>query len=151
MTATTEMTRPAALDEVQAALRQLLHAERRLRGRDQQRDTGALSPGHLRALFAIGDEETTAGEIARTAQVSPAAVTAMLDELEADGIISRRRGETDRRCVLVSLTDKGHAVLDETGARWRRRWEDATRDLPAADLQAAAGVMRAIARMLDEA
>jgi len=151
MTATTEVPRAAALDEVQAALRQLLYAERRLRGRDHQRDTGALSPGHLRALFAIGDEETTAGEIARAAQVSPAAVTAMLDELEADGIISRRRGETDRRCVLVALTARGRDVLGEASARWRERWEAATADLPAADLQAAAGVMRAIARMLDEA
>jgi DNA-binding MarR family transcriptional regulator len=143
-------TRSAALDEVQQGLRQLLSAERRLRGRDQHRTTGDLSPSHLRALFAIGHEETTAGDIARAAQVSPAAVTAMLDELEADGIVERRRGETDRRCVLVSLTDAGHVVLDDAERRWRARWEDALHDVPASDLQAAAGVMRAIAQLLDE-
>ena len=142
--------RSAALDEVQQGLRQLLGAERRLRCRDQHRDTGELSPSHMRALFAIGHEETTAGEIARAAQVSPAAVTAMLDELEADGIVSRRRGEADRRCVLVSLTDAGHVVLDDARRRWRARWEDALQDVPADDLQAAAGVMRAIAQLLDE-
>jgi len=142
--------RSAALDEVQQGLRQLLGAERRLRCRDQHRDTGELSPSHMRALFAIGHEETTAGEIARAAQVSPAAVTAMLDELEADGIVSRRRGEADRRCVLVSLTDAGHVVLDDAKRRWRARWEDALHDVPADDLQAAAGVMRAVAELLDE-
>jgi DNA-binding MarR family transcriptional regulator len=142
--------RSAALDEVQQGLRQLLSAERRLRGRDQHRATGDLSPSHMRALFAIGHEETTAGEIARAAQVSPAAVTAMLDELEADGIVSRRRGEADRRCVLVSLTDTGHDVLDRAKRRWRARWEEALHDVPAEDLQAAAGVMRAIAHLLDE-
>jgi DNA-binding MarR family transcriptional regulator len=142
--------RSAALDEVQQGLRQLLGAERRLRGRDQHRDTGELSPSHMRALFAIGHEETTAGEVARAAQVSPAAVTAMLDELEADGIVSRRRGEADRRCVLVSLTDAGHVVLDDVRRRWRARWEDALQDVPADDLQAAAGVMRALAQLLDE-
>jgi DNA-binding MarR family transcriptional regulator len=142
--------RTAALDEVQQGLRQLLSAERRLRGRDQRRETGDLSPSHMRALFAIGHEETTAGEIARAAQISPAAVTAMLDELEADGIVSRRRGEADRRCVLVSLSDAGHVVLDEARQRWRARWDEALRDVPAADLQAAAGVMRAVAQLLDE-
>jgi DNA-binding MarR family transcriptional regulator len=142
--------RSAALDEVQAGLRQLLRAERRLRGRDQHRQTGDLSPSHVRALFAIGQEEATAGEIARSAQVSPAAVTAMLDELEADGIVRRRRGEADRRCVLVSLTEAGHGVLDEAKQRWRTRWEEALHDVPAADLQAAAGVMRSLAELLDE-
>jgi DNA-binding MarR family transcriptional regulator len=142
--------RADALDEVQQGLRQLLRAERRLRGRDQHRDSGDLSPSHLRALFAIGHEETTAGEIARAAQISPGAVTAILDELEADGIVSRRRGEADRRCVLVSLTDAGHELLDAARRRWRARWDEALRDVPAADLEAAAGVMRAIAQMLDE-
>jgi DNA-binding MarR family transcriptional regulator len=146
----TPATRDAALDEVQSGLRQLLSAERRLRGRDQHRETGALSPIHLRALFAIGAEETTAGEIARTAQISPAAVTGMLDDLEADGIVLRRRSETDRRCVLVGLTDQGHEVLADAKRRWRARWEDALREMPEADLQAAARVMRALGDLFDE-
>jgi DNA-binding MarR family transcriptional regulator len=104
----------------------------------------------MRAVFAIGHDETTAGEVARNAQVSPAAVTAMLDELEADGLISRERSETDRRCVLVSLTDAGHVVLDDAKQRWRARWDEALHDVPADDLAAAAGVMRAIAELLDE-
>jgi DNA-binding MarR family transcriptional regulator len=104
----------------------------------------------MRARFAIGREETTAGEIARAAQVSPAAVTAMLDELEADGIVSRRRGEADRRCVHVALTGAGQVLLDEATRRWRARWDEALRDVPAADLRAAAGVMRAVAQLLDE-
>lgn len=150
MSAAAAPARSAALDEVQQGLRQLLGAERRLRGRDQHREPGVLSPNHMRAVFAIGREETTAGEIARHAQVSPAAVTAMLDELEADGLVSRRRSESDRRCVLVALTDAGHVVLDDAKRAWRARWDEALRDVPAADLVAAAGVMRAIAELLDE-
>jgi DNA-binding MarR family transcriptional regulator len=150
MSPTAAPARSAALDEVQHGLRQLLRAERRLRGRDQHRETGDLSPSHMRAVFAIGHDETTAGEIAKAAQISPAAVTAMLDELEADGLVSRRRSETDRRCVLVALTDAGHVVLDAAKQRWRARWDEALRDVPAADLQTAAGVMRSIAELLDE-
>jgi DNA-binding MarR family transcriptional regulator len=150
VSATTTGGRTEALDGVQAGLRQLLGAERRLRGRDQHRTTDGLSPIHVRTLFAIGDDETTAGEIARTAQISPAAATGMLDDLEAEGIVVRRRSETDRRCVLVALTDRGREVLDDTRRRWRARWEGALRDVPDADLLAAARVMRAIGDLLDE-
>jgi DNA-binding MarR family transcriptional regulator len=150
VSATATGARAEALDGVQAGLRQLLGAERRLRGRDQHRTTDGLSPVHVRALFAIGDDETTAGEIARAAQISPAAVTGMLDDLEADGIVVRRRSESDRRCVLVALTDRGREVLDDTRGRWRARWESALGDVPDADLQAAARVMRAIGGLFDE-
>jgi DNA-binding MarR family transcriptional regulator len=149
-TTTTAGGRAAALDGVQSGLRQLLGAERRLRGRDQHRTTDGLSPIHVRALFAIGEDETTAGEIARTAQISPAAVTGMLDDLEAEGIVVRRRSDTDRRCVLVGLTDRGREVLHDTRRRWRARWETALHDVPEADLQAAARVMRAIGDLFDE-
>jgi DNA-binding MarR family transcriptional regulator len=142
--------RTEALDELQTGLRTLLSAERRLRGRDQHRTTGELSPIHLRALFAIGDAETTAGEIAKAAQVSPAAVTAMLDDLVERGIVVRRRSDTDRRCVLVALTDTGHDVLDDARRRWRARWDGALRDVPERDLQAAARVMHAIGELFDE-
>ena len=95
-------------------------------------------------------DETTAGEIARAAQISPAAVTGMLDDLEAAGIVARHRSETDRRCVLVTLTDHGREVLDDARRRWRARWDEALRDVPDADLQAAARVMHAIGDLLDE-
>lgn len=150
MTSPVDTRRGAALDEVQQGLRHLLGAERRLRGRDQHRTAGGLPHAQMRALIAIGDQETTAGEIAKSADLSPGAVTAMLDDLEAAGIVARRRSETDRRCVLVALTDDGHAVVDAARARWRGRWEQALDDVPEADLQAAARVMRAVAQLLDE-
>ncbi len=150
MSPATAPARAEVLDELQGGLRTLLSAERRLRGRDQHRTTGELSPIHLRALFAIGDDETTAGEIARAAQISPAAVTGMLDELQARDIVVRRRSDTDRRCVLVALTATGHEVLEDARRRWRGRWEAALRDVPEADLHAAARVMRALGELFDE-
>ena len=150
MSAATTDARSAALDDVQQGLRRLLSAERRLRGRDQHREAAALSPLHMRALFASGEDETTAGEIAKAAQISPAAATGMLDDLEAHGIVVRRRSETDRRCVLVALTDRGRDVLHDARRRWRGRWDGALRDVPEADLHAAARVMHAIGDLLDE-
>jgi MarR family transcriptional regulator, organic hydroperoxide resistance regulator len=147
--ASVEVERDAALDAVQEGLRSLFAAERRLRSRDQHRNDRGLSHAHMRALFAINQTDTTPGEIAKCAQLSPAGVTAMLDDLEADGIVVRRRDTEDRRRVLVALTDEGHAVLEQTRRRWRAHREQALVDVPEDDLVAAARVMSTLAAMLD--
>jgi DNA-binding MarR family transcriptional regulator len=53
-----------------------------------------------------------AGELARRAGLSPAAVTAALDRLERAGYVVRVRDEDDRRRVLVEVTDK---MLERAG------------------------------------
>ncbi len=129
-----------------------LGAERRLRGRDQhQQGHGHLTISQVRALFALDAREAaTAGEIAEAARLSPASVTGMLDELERDGIVTRVRSDTDRRRVLVTLTDEGRTVLSKRRRRWLKRWEAAMGDVPERDLEAAAEVMRRIGGLLDE-
>jgi len=98
-------------DEVRAAMSELLAAERRLRGRDPHRP-GDLSATQVRALFQLErGEACTAGELAKRADLSPASMTAMLDQLVQSGIVERRRSEQDRRQVIVSLTDAGHETL----------------------------------------
>jgi DNA-binding MarR family transcriptional regulator len=137
--------------EVREAFGALLGAERRLRGRDQHRKVEGLTIAQVRALFALdAHEAATAGEIAEAARLSPAAVSGMLDELERDGIVTRVRSDSDRRRVLVTLTDEGRAVLKKRRRLWLKRWEKALDDVPDRDLDAAAEVMRRIAALLDE-
>jgi DNA-binding MarR family transcriptional regulator len=144
--------RDAALSAVREEFGCLLGAERRLRGRDQHRKVdGDLTIAQVRALFALDAREAaTAGEIAEAARLSPASVTGMLDELERDGIVTRVRSDTDRRRVLVTLTDEGRTVLGKRRRRWLKRWEAAMEDVPERDLEAAAEVMRRIGGLLDE-
>jgi len=144
--------RGEALGAVREEFSCLLGAERRLRGRDQQtKADGDLTVAQVRALFALDVREAaTAGEIAEAARLSPASVTGMLDELERDGMVTRVRSESDRRRVLVTLTDKGRTVLGRRRSRWLKRWEAAMEDVPERDLKAAADVMRRIGTLLDE-
>jgi DNA-binding MarR family transcriptional regulator len=144
--------RDAALGALREEFGCLLGAERRLRGRDQHRKgDGDLTIAQVRALFALDARKAaTAGEIAEAARLSPASVTAMLDELERDGIVRRERSEGDRRRVLVTLTDEGRTVLGRRRRGWLKRWEAAMEDVPERDLEAAAEVMRRIGGLLDE-
>ena len=73
----------------------------------------------------------TAGQLATAAHLSSGAVTAVLDRLEAAGLVRRVRDPGDRRRVLVEVTPKLAAVsariygpLVEEGASWIAKYSD---------------------------
>ena len=83
--------RQTTLEQVRLAMGELFGAERRLRGREQQQGRD-LTHSQLRALIVLGKaDEVTAGDLAKSADLNPASVTAMLDHLESSGIVERRR------------------------------------------------------------
>ncbi len=137
------------LEQVRLAMGELFGAERRLRGREQQQPRG-LTHSQLRALMVLAESvEVTAGELAKSADLNPASVTAMLDQLEANGIVERRRDAQDRRVCLVSLTGAGRAIVEEKRARWQALWEAHLGDLSEEDLVAALRVMRTMTKLLE--
>ena len=54
--------------------------------------------------------QLTAGEIARQTGLTSGAATALLDRLERAGYLRRLRDPTDRRRILVELTDRARAA-----------------------------------------
>ena len=65
-------------------------------------------------------------------------------------MVTRTRGAADRRRVLVKLTDEGCAILAKRRRRWNKRWEEAMAEVPDAELEVAAEVMRRIGALLGE-
>jgi DNA-binding MarR family transcriptional regulator len=141
-------TRATGLEELRSAFIELMGAERRLRGRSPHK-AGELSPTQIRALFQLEAEDTTAGCMARKADISAASMTAMLDQLEADGMVTRRRSEEDRRQVIVSLTDAGREKLAVKRAFWEERWLLMLAEHSEEELAAAVRVMRSMSGLLD--
>jgi MarR family transcriptional regulator, organic hydroperoxide resistance regulator len=138
-------------EDVRQAFIELLGAERRGRARDQKCGPGELTQTQIRAMFKLDMAgEATAGDLAKAAELSPASVSAMLDHLERDGIVERSRSDSDRRVVVVSLTESGRALLAEKRERWRARGREALAGVSEKDLHAAADVMRRMAAMLDD-
>ncbi len=66
-----------------------------------------LGPADLRCLDWLVDGPRTAGALATATGLRPAATTALIDRLEARGLVERVRDEADRRRVLVRMTDDG--------------------------------------------
>lgn len=56
-------------------------------------------------------QEQTAGYVASRMGITQATTTALLQKLESLGMIQKRRGDRDRRQVLLSLTEAGSNVL----------------------------------------
>lgn len=137
------------IDDVRAALSELLGAERRLRGRDQHHRQGGLTYAQLRALMVLRDGDATAGAMAEAANCNPASTTAMLDHLEAAGVTRRRRDTRDRRVCLVGLTEDGRRLVEQKQAASQAIWQARFGAAREPDLKAAAQAMRTIAEMLD--
>ena len=55
-------------------------------------------------------------QLAKEMNVSPAAIAVSLKRLESDGYITRDADADDCRCNRITLTDKGHTVVDKTHA-----------------------------------
>lgn len=92
------------------AMRKILR-KTELNSKHLMRETG-LTPSQLIFMQLLEDErEQTAGFIAGRMGITQATTTALLQKLEAHGMIQRRRRESDRRQVWLSLTEAGQKAL----------------------------------------
>jgi MarR family 2-MHQ and catechol resistance regulon transcriptional repressor len=77
---------------------------------------GLTSAGMRVLLVLLRAGDSTHREMAERCFVRPATLTGIVDTLERDGFVARRRDPDDRRSVQLSLTDKGRehalAIID---------------------------------------
>lgn len=139
-----------AARELGAAFKGMLGAIRRLRGRET-RCEGSLSEAQYGLLFGLRDHrQLSSGELAALADLSPATATQMLDALAAAGLVERVRSQRDRRVVLTSLTERGHALLEERHARIAPRFHAALAPFSDEELRTAAAVMTSLREIFDD-
>src|SRR3954451_20489676 len=68
-----------------------------------------LNLAERRCLSFLYGGPQPAGAIAQATALTPAAVTSLIDRLEARGLVARTRSAEDRRKVIVEMTDKARA------------------------------------------
>jgi DNA-binding MarR family transcriptional regulator len=82
-----------------------------------------LTVEEFKVLLALQPGPRTHGSLCRQLEVSTGAMTNRLDKLEREGLVNRARDPSDRRGVLLSITEAGGERLDayiDRGA-WRER------------------------------
>jgi MarR family transcriptional regulator, organic hydroperoxide resistance regulator len=138
-----------SIEELRRSLARMSGAERRLRSRDHAH-SGELTHAQLRSIAALGREkEMTVGEIAKSAGLTPATVTAMIDHLEAANIVQRTRSTEDRRVCNVSLTPAGWSLLEQKLSTWQAIWERELADVNDGELQTAMRVIQQVTAIYD--
>jgi DNA-binding MarR family transcriptional regulator len=143
-------TGATATDELRRSFKQLMQAVRRLRGREaQQRCAMSFAQYSLMRALADGGEQSS-GQLAAAAGLTPAATTQMIDYLEREGVVERRRSGEDRRVVVLRLTDEGRRRLEVKHGEIEEQWSSALSGFEDEELRDAARVIERLSRMLDE-
>ncbi len=107
-----------------------IHLLRRLRVEDEQ---SGLSSAQLSALSVIVfGGPITMGDLATAEQVRPPTISRLVKDLEAGGLVKRKRDGEDARVQRVIATAKGKRLLQQGRERRVARLAEQISRLPAA-------------------
>ena len=103
-----ETTSLALMDAVSAFLRAY---KTRMRAVLTDVTSGESTPSRIMIVIVLRKHGSLPmGSIAMYVGLPKSNITALVDDLEAEGLLKRRRDETDRRITHVELTAKGRAL-----------------------------------------
>jgi DNA-binding MarR family transcriptional regulator len=106
-----------------------------------------LTRAHV--LWVLGEAgEVTQRQLATTLKVTPRNVTALVDALEETGFVHRTAHPTDRRAVVVALTDKGQAAVATLNAETTNFALTLFGDLTDGELSTFHGILNSIGQKL---
>jgi DNA-binding MarR family transcriptional regulator len=104
----------------------------------------------LLRLIATADRAAGVMDLSRQLGVNAAAVTRLVKELEADGLIRRRPHAQDARRHAVELTPKGVATFRQLHARSHELEQRLASCIAPAELARAASVLVRLRNLLEE-
>jgi DNA-binding MarR family transcriptional regulator len=115
-----DAVRADSLRAADALRRGLTRLYRRLR---RVRADHGVSPSKLSVLGRLhrAGGPLTAVELARLERLQPQSLTRIIAELETGGLVARQPDQSDRRAVLITITDAGRTLL-ATDARQQNAW-----------------------------
>jgi DNA-binding MarR family transcriptional regulator len=109
-----------------------------------------VSMAQLHIMFTVQRSgEMTMSHLADILNVSLSNATGLIDRLEERGYIERQRVPTDRRVVLVRLTERGVSMLAEVDALSDNLMRSVLERLPASQLRGVANAVSALREAVD--
>jgi DNA-binding MarR family transcriptional regulator len=101
------------------ALRRFLHFS------EAAAHAAGITPQQHQALLAIkgfpGRDQVTVGELAERLQLRHHSAVGLIDRLAAEELVKRTPSATDRRRVLIQLTNRGEKTLEKISTQNRQQ------------------------------
>lgn len=136
------------LNAALVAMRRILRAAD-INSKRLSRETN-LKTSQLLVVQSIEEAgEMTIGEIAAKVNLAQASVTAIVDRLQASGLLTRQRGDTDKRKVYVRLTEEGRVVLSRAPTALQERFSERFAALERWEQMQMVSVLERVAAMMD--
>lgn len=88
------------------------------------------APQLICLLTLVRQGSLTIKALSEDIDLSPSTTVGVVDRLEAKGLVTRTRSETDRRQVMVSVTVQGEAVAKRSPFPLQNRLVEGFRNLP---------------------
>lgn len=109
-----------------------------------------LGPADLRCLDWLVDGPKSAGQLSTATGLRPAATTALIDRLAKRGLVRRTRPDSDRRTVLVEMTELGQAQTWEAYGPIVRAGQPMLDELSTEQLEFMADYLHRLTALTDE-
>ncbi len=85
------------------------------RGHHGRREEGHRGPGQGRIMGMIARHEPISQkELLDMADIRPSSLSEILGKIEGEGYIRRQKDEGDKRSVVISMTDEGRGIVEQT-------------------------------------
>lgn len=105
----------------------------------------------LAALIVSGPPyESTPNAISRHNLLTSGGMTNVITRMERKGLVSRRKAETDRRSVVVSVTEKGLDIFNKVIAQENEMEHRLLKSITLEEQQVVAVILRKILLAIDE-
>lgn len=108
---------PVFPEETMRLMRMTYHVQKRMKDLTnaalRKYDLVDASYMVLAVLYGSDNETSTASTLGEACMEKPANLTRVCNDLETQGHITRGNRPGDRRCVMISLTDSGRALIEQ--------------------------------------
>lgn len=83
------------------------------KGREILQDFDITPPQFDALQFLVDEGEMTVGELSSKLYLAPSTITDLIDRMEKNRLVKRKRDERDRRSVKLCVEEKGLTLINE--------------------------------------
>lgn len=117
---------------------------------EDARQQGGRGTGYILSYLHYNGDKVLPSELGKMMKVTTPRVTAILNELEAQGLITRSISPEDRRNIYVMLSDKGKQLVQEKISQQQKNVRLLVERLDEDDVRAFIRVLKVLDALIEE-